>query len=303
VSTTTNTRSVDRYVSRLGQEPGLTERLDPVVWGEAPGPLDPELLASYEDDGYLQITGLLAPEEVDALDREIDRLVQDPEVRAAERTIIERGSDEVRSVFEVHHDGPFARLCRDPRLADVARQLLGDDVYIHQSRINLKPGFRGKEFYWHSDFETWHTEDGMPSMRAVSCSVSLTENTHVNGPLMVIAGSHRWFASCAGETPPDHHRESLRRQEIGVPSDEQLSDLADRGRIVGLTGPPGSVTFFECNAMHGSNGNITPFPRRNAFFVFNSVSNALQQPFAAPAPRPLHIASRDFTPLPRPEAD
>src|SRR5690606_14595983 len=111
------------------------------------------------------------------------------------------------------------------------------------------------------------------------------------------SGSHRWFASCAGETPADHHRESLRRQEIGVPTDDQLTELADRGRIVDLTGPPGSVTFFECNLMHGSNGNITPMPRRNAFFVFNSVDNALTAPFAAPAPRPMHIASRDSRPL------
>src|SRR3546814_6672767 len=94
------------------------------------------------------------------------------------------------------------------------RSLLDSDVYVHQSRINLKPGFRGKEFYWHSDFETWHTEDGMPSMRAVSCSVLLTPNHSWNGPLLTIAGSHKWFVSCVGETPANHHEVSLRRQAI-----------------------------------------------------------------------------------------
>jgi hypothetical protein len=44
-----------------------------------------------------------------------------------------------------------------------ARQLLGSDVYVHQSRVNFKPGFNGQDFYWHSDFETWHAEDGMPA--------------------------------------------------------------------------------------------------------------------------------------------
>src|SRR3546814_3200003 len=57
------------------------------------------------------------------------------------------------------------RLAADERLAGVARFLLDDTVYIHQSRLNYKPGFQGKEFYWHSDFETWHVEDGMPRMR------------------------------------------------------------------------------------------------------------------------------------------
>ena len=51
--------------------------------------------------------------------------------------------------------------------------------------------------------------------------------------------------------------------------------------------------LFDCNTMHGSNGNITPFPRTNAFLVYNAVSNRLQAPFGADAPRPGFIAARD----------
>jgi ectoine hydroxylase len=55
---------------------------------------------------------------------------------------------------------------------------------------------------------------------------------------------------------------------------------------------------FDCNTMHGSNGNITPYPRGNAFFVYNSVENTLQQPFRGLKPRPEHIATRqNFSPL------
>ncbi len=90
-------------------------------------------------------------------------------------------------------------------------------MYIHQSRINYKSGFRGREFYWHSDFETWHVEDGLPAMRTLSCSVSLTPNTEHNGPLMVIPGSHRKYVACIGETPENHNLKSLRMQEYGVP--------------------------------------------------------------------------------------
>jgi ectoine hydroxylase len=55
--------------------------------------------------------------------------------------------------------------------------------------------------------------------------------------------------------------------------------------------------MFDCNCMHGSNGNITPFPRSNIFVVFNSVENACAEPFAAPSRRPDFVASRDFTPV------
>src|SRR5699024_7104133 len=151
------TRTIDRYPSRDGGEVEVLERPDPVVWGDGTGgPLTGDQVTAFERDGFLHLTGVLDPDEVAVLYAEVDRLAADPEVRAAERTTIDPDGDEVRSVFEVHHDGPFGRLVRDERLAGVARQLLADEVYIHQSRVNLKPGFRGKEFYWHSDFETWH---------------------------------------------------------------------------------------------------------------------------------------------------
>ena len=98
--------------------------------------------------------------------------------------------------------------------------------------------------------------------------------------------------------PEDHYKQSLKKQEYGVPDDESLSLLAERGGIVAPTGPAGSAMFFDCNTMHGSNSNITPHPRTNVFFVYNSVENALQEPFCGLEPRPGHVATREsFAPL------
>jgi ectoine hydroxylase len=186
----------------------------------------------------------------------------------------------------------IARLARDPRLIHVARQLLGSEVYIHQSRANMKPGFKGKEFYWHSDFETWHVEDGMPAMRALSCSVLLTDNNSCNGPLMLVPGSHRQFIACKGETPDENYKKSLKQQEYGVPDPLSLTLLVEQGGIEPVTGKAGSVVFFDCNTMHGSNGNISPWPRANVFMVYNSVENALLEPKYGLRPRPEHVATR-----------
>lgn len=298
MSATATRPATDRYPSRRATDERILSRSDPVVWGDADGPLDPELVAAFDDDGFIVVPGLLAPSEVDQVNAEIDRRAADPAVRSRPQAIVEPDSDELRSLFEIHRgDDPLARLARDPRLTGVARQLLGSDVYVHQSRINLKPGFRGREFAWHSDFETWHAEDGMPRPRALSASILLTPNHTWNGPLLCIRGSHHSFVSCVGETPERNHERSLREQVIGVPSDSALVDLVDRGGIVECVGPPGTVVFFECNVMHGSNSNISPIQRRNVFVVYNSVDNALVDPYAAPAPRPEHIASRDVAPV------
>jgi ectoine hydroxylase len=288
------TRRDDVYPSRIRERPSIEDRKDPVVYGsESDGPLRADHLRRYDQLGYLVFERMFSDQEVARLSRDLEDLRSSPDTKDSPEVITEPDSGETRSIFAVHRlDHPLARLCTEPRVVEIARQLLGGDVYIHQSRVNYKRGFRGKEFYWHSDFETWHVEDGMPRMRAVSCSISLTDNTPHNGPLLLIPGSHKSFVSCVGATPENHFEQSLKRQEYGVPDDASLAWLAERGGIEAALGPAGSVTFFECNAMHGSNSNITPFPRSNCFVVFNHTDNALVDPYCGLEPRPGHIATR-----------
>lgn len=290
----------DLYPSRVAPEPTCLPRLDPTFHGRwrEDAPLSRQQTERFESEGYLVLENLFNEEEVTALQAETGRLLGDPDALDPETVIAEPGGHEVRSIFGIHaQSAAMARLAADARLAGVAAFLLDDEVYVHQSRLNYKPGFCGKEFYWHSDFETWHVEDGMPRMRALSASVLLAENTPNNGPLMLIPGSHRDYLGCVGETPPDHYRASLRKQEYGVPDEDSLAALVHARGIVAPVGKPGTAILFDCNMMHGSNGNITPLPRANAFIVYNAVSNRLVEPFGAPRPRPPFIAARAVEPI------
>ncbi|MFE9168645.1 ectoine hydroxylase [Streptomyces kebangsaanensis] len=298
MTVTTNTVT-DLYPTR-GTTEVTVPRQDPVLWGspDTPGPIPAADLQAYERDGFLAIDQLITEDEVAVYRQELDRLVNDPAIRADERSIVEPTSKEIRSVFEVHRISEvFANLVRDERVVGRARQILGSDVYVHQSRINVKPGFGASGFYWHSDFETWHAEDGLPNMRTVSVSIALTENLDTNGGLMIMPGSHRTFLGCAGATPKDNYKKSLQMQDAGTPSDEALTRMASDHGIKLFTGWAGSATWFDCNCMHGSGDNITPFPRSNVFIVFNSVENTAVEPFAAPVRRPEFIGARDFTPV------
>lgn len=291
----------DRYPTRVGTESALLNRGDPTVWpGVASGPASADALAAHEAHGFHTVEGLLSPAEVQTYWQELERLTRDPAVRSDERTIIEPSSEQVRSIFEVHKvSGLIAQLIADSRVLDRARQILGSEVYVHQSRINYMPGFEGHGFYWHSDFETWHAEDGMPAPRAVSISIALTDNFAFNGGLMLMPGAHRTFVSCVGETPEDNYKSSLKQQQVGVPACNDITKLGYEFGIEQFTGPAGSALWFDSNSMHGSGNNITPYPRSNIFVVFNSVDNALVEPFAAEQRRPEFAAARDFTPVRR----
>jgi ectoine hydroxylase len=281
----------DPYWTRHEGKWCFGERVDPVVWPGITGPLSAAELATFDRDGYLFLEGLFSPTEAIGIERAAEALVrrarpQQPEV------ITEPGSDDIRSIFRIHRTPELRGACADRRVVSRVRQVLGSDVTVHQSRINFKPGLSGKEFFWHSDFETWHSEDGMPRMRAVSASVFVTESNEFNGPLMVVPGSHSRFLRCAGRTPENHHERSLRRQEYGIPSREALLELVSMGGIVAPKGPAGSVVIFDCNLMHGSVSNLSPYPRVNLFTVYNSVENRLEEPFAAPARRPEFLAEQ-----------
>ncbi len=290
----TMTAVTSAYVSRTASEPRPVRRLEPVIWGDPDaGPTPREELDRYEEEGFLLLESFLDPRELAELDVDLDRIVTSAGV-GDDRIVREPGGDTVRSVFQIHElSERVAELASDPRLLGRIEQIIGSAAYLHQSRVNFKPGLRGKEFYWHSDFETWHFEDGMPEMRAVSVSINLTENRADNGSLMIMAGSHRVFVGCVGATPEEHYRRSLRAQHYGVPSDEAVTRLAEQHGIVQITAPAGSALLFDSNCMHGSNGNITPFARRNLFLVFNSVENTLMQPVGGTAPRPGFVASRN----------
>src|SRR5690606_39111314 len=131
--------SVDPYRSRGSDRWELAERCDPVVWGTgAPGPLSGEQIAEYRDRGFLVFPRLFAANEVAALLAETERMAAAAD-RSRDDVIVEPGGDAVRSIFRMHRDSAMIRaLAADPRLAGAARQILGGEVYIHQSRVNFK---------------------------------------------------------------------------------------------------------------------------------------------------------------------
>jgi len=293
----------DLFPTRLERKLGMFERIDPVVYGDesqlADGPLNRSQIEEYEKKGFLSFEGFFDADDMQVFLKELREYEDDADLKLSEGTILEPGREEIRTVFGIHEVSKrFQRLTQDPKLLAIVKQLLGSDVYIHQSRINYKPGFKGKGFDWHSDFETWHSEDGMPRMRALSCSIVLTDNGEFNGPLMLIPGSHRYFVPCVGRTPENNYKESLKSQEVGVPPASSLRELMLENDIEAPKGPAGSLVIFESNTMHGSNTNMSCWPRSNLFFVYNSVENTLHDPYCGNRPRPEFLANRsDWEPI------
>lgn len=179
----------------------------------------------------------------------------------------------------------FPEIYKNEKLLSIAKAIVGSDVYVHQSRINYKHPFNSTGWSWHSDFETWHAQDGMPSMRCVSAMVPLTSNTECNGSLMLIPKSHKLFWS-APKTEQVSAEENFADQKEGVPDEKALRRFFANSEIVMALMQPGDLLLFDCNTIHVSNPNLSPVPRTNLFFVYNSIENKLQKPFSTSKHRP-----------------
>ena len=227
-----NPMQADLYPSRQEDQPSWQERLDPVVYRSdlENAPIAAELVERFERDGYLVIPICSAPTK-SLFRAELERMRQDPAVAGSGKTIKEPDSGAIRSVFAIHRTtscSPASQPTSAPP-ASPASSLAA--TCAHQSRMNFKPGFTGKEFYWHSDFETWHIEDGMPRMRCLSCSILLTDNEPHNGPLMLMPGSHKHYVRCVGATPENHYEVPAQARSASRPEQPERAGQPLRHRL------------------------------------------------------------------------
>src|SRR6188508_1045225 len=137
----------------------------------------------FDRDGYLFFPSLFTPAEIAVLTGAVPELYARREVY----NVREKGSDAVRTNFAAHlYSEPFARLARHPRMVEPIVQLFGEDVYMHQFKVNGKMAFEGDVWQWHQDYGTWHRDDQMPEARAMNVAIFLDEVNEFNGPLMFI---------------------------------------------------------------------------------------------------------------------
>ncbi len=245
--------------------------------------LTSEQLQQFERDGYMFFPTLFSPEETAILGAEVPKIYAEfrPEV------VRERDGVTPRTSFAAHtYNLAYAKLARHPRLVEPIRQFFGEDVYMHQFKINGKMAFDGDVWQWHQDYGTWREDDDMPEPRAMNIAIFLDEVYEFNGPLMFIPGSHRGGVLAAG------HDTQTTSYPLWTIDHATIARLVERGGIVAPKGPPGSVLMFHGNLVHGSGSNMSPWNRNIVYLSLCAVSNHIRR-----FKRPAYIAHRDFEPI------
>ncbi|MEQ8355203.1 MAG: phytanoyl-CoA dioxygenase family protein [Kiloniellaceae bacterium] len=211
----------------------------------------------YGDNGYLLLKERIPADFMARLRDEIARLVEEARGLTAsnERIDLEDShspeAPRVRRIKLPHKISPlFADLMRSDWLLAPVRDLLGPDLRLHTSKLNMKAAGYGAAVEWHQDWAFYpHTNDDI-----LAIGVIIDDMTEENGPLMVFPGSHKGPVH-------DHHAEGVFAGAMSLAA----SGLDKRDAAV-LSGPAGSISLHHVRAVHGSAPNLSPRDRRMMFY-------------------------------------
>lgn len=202
--------------------------------------LTADQLASYDDQGYIHIPGLLSPDEAAAYRAEVHAVAARQGANDATWASV-RGGTSITHCHDVQfRSAAFTRLLVDPRLTGVARSIIGPNVQLHHTKMFIKPPEKGSPFPMHQDYPYFPHRDH--SMIAVI--LHFDDAPDAKGCLRVYPGSHK-----LGPLP-------------AVGSDHHLDE--DRFPLDGATRLPakaGDAIFFHYLLAHGSGLNMSDEPR------------------------------------------
>jgi ectoine hydroxylase-related dioxygenase (phytanoyl-CoA dioxygenase family) len=259
--------------------------------------LTDDQMREYERDGFLLIRNCLTDRELEMLQRELPDLLS----TSAPSRILETNATVVRSVYGAHAQKTiFAQLCRLPRLLKPAMQLIKDEIYVYQFKINVKAAFDGDAWEWHQDYIFWQREDGMPNPRVINAAIYLDDVTEFNGPIYVLPGSQREGAldpDLPGVQPVDGQPFWLTDLTAKLKYSLDRATVCRLFRKYGIsstTGQAGSILFFDSNLVHASPNNISPDDRKMIIITYNSIHNL---PTTNGSQRPEFLVASNFAPL------
>lgn len=243
--------------------------------------LNDKLLSRFREDGNIFLPEAIDSATMKEMRAEAERCMGRLARVARERSdiLIEDDDTTVRLVRDIHLESEkFGAWVSHPVLLNMAKALLGPDIYVFGTKLNLKRAFSGGHFDWHQDFSYWNTEVARPDL--ITVLVYLDDVGPHNGPPMVVPGSHRngmiavpHRDDISPEQAKSYPSTRLNNMQYSLPNEPLIEHAGERGIFTAM-GAAGSVFTMNVNIFHASGINLSPFDRRAFVIRYNRLDNA-----------------------------
>lgn len=222
-----------------------------------PEVLSQDQIVFYNDNGYLVVENRIPDAIIADIRAEIARFEDEARSLTAsnERLDLEDShtpeAPRIRRIKLPHTTSAIMRdlMYSDHVLAPV-RDLIGPDLRLHTTKLNMKSAGYGAAVEWHQDFAFYpHTNDDL-----LAVAVIIDDMGPENGPLMVFPGTHKGPIF-------DHHADG-----VFVGAMDLAASGLDLSDAVPLMGPAGSISIHHARIVHGSALNTSAEDRRLLFY-------------------------------------
>ena len=219
--------------------------------------LTQDQIAFYKDNGYLVVENRIPDSIISEIRAEIARFEQEARGMTAsnDRLDLEDShtpeAPRIRRIKLPHTTSDIMRdlMYSDHVLAPI-RDLIGPNLRLHTTKLNMKSAGYGAAVEWHQDFAFYpHTNDDLLAVAVIIDDMGLE-----NGPLMVFPGSHKGPIY-------DHHADG-----VFVGAMDLAASGLDIRDAVPLMGPAGSISLHHARIVHGSALNTSAQDRRLLFY-------------------------------------
>lgn len=221
-----------------------------------------EALSQDQVETFRGVGGIVVPDRLNAAQlaavrSEIDRFMDEARGMDASNDRLDledshtRDAPRVRRIKLPHKiSDPIRALMYSDAILAPARDLIGPNLRLHTSKLNMKSANFGAAVEWHQDFAFYpHTNDDV-----IAIGVMIDDMGLENGPLQIMPGSHKGPIH-------DHHVDGVFAGAMDLAASGY--DVKD---AVTLTGSAGSVSIHHGRVVHGSALNVSDRDRRILFF-------------------------------------
>ena len=219
--------------------------------------LNQQQIEHYREYGWLVVPGAVSAARVAQLRAVADRLMAGAAGRTANDDVydLEDGhtpaAPRVRRIKLPHNvDAAFWDLARSAAITGPLKPLIGPNIRLNTSKLNVKAAGYGAAIEWHQDWAFYpHTNDDI-----LAVGVFLDDVDEANGPTLLMSGTHRGPIY-------SHHRDGMFCGAI----DPAACDI-DFATAVRATGPAGSLSIHHVRLVHGAAVNRSDRQRRFVFY-------------------------------------
>lgn len=209
-------------------------------------------LGQWQMDGYLIVRGLFAKDDVQQVRDRFDRLGDNGEPVQGHWTPDRSSTDPLKRYPRVMHPHRFCplskRMMLKPEVADVLRQLYGEEAVACQSMFYFKPpGSAGQAL--HQDNFYLAIQPGT----CIAAWTAIDPATPDNGGLYVVPGSHKIDVMCPD---PERFRDGQQTNIVDPPPGM---------KAVPAVLDSGDTLFFNGSVVHGSGRNRSESKWRRSF--------------------------------------